>query len=263
MNVEEMGNRLSGFENPLRPQRPPIAGQSGLNALYKAERIDGYRQQVDQSPLNRLARSGQDYLPSAYSVERVIPDADLAEPWPSGQVVWMDPTADAGLPHTRAPNLICISRDFPAADLKTTILHERVHVSQKLHPNAWRNLFDEPWNFKPWSGKLPAELDHRRRINPDLLGIPHYIWKDTWVPLALFKSSSQPRLNETDLVWWNDKQKVLHREAPPGWLDFFGYIPAGEHPFELIAYLVAANPKNNKAYNAIRSRLTSLPTSEI
>jgi hypothetical protein len=257
-----MGNTISGFENPLRPQRPPIAGQSGLQALFRAEQIDNYRKLVEESSINRLARLGQDYLPSRSSIGRTVPDADPAEPWPSGQVVWMDPTADAGLPHTRAPNLICISRDFPEADFKTTILHERIHVSQRIHPNAWKDIFSDVWSFKPWVGQFPADIEARRRINPDLLGAPFFIWKDTWVPVAIFKSTSRPKLNEVDIVWWNAKQRVIHRDPPPGWLDFFGNIPAGEHPYELSAYLIAANPRQNKAYDAIKPRLKSLPTTD-
>jgi hypothetical protein len=257
-----MGNIVSGFQNPLRPERPPLAGQSGLQALFRAEQIDNYRKQVNDSPINRAARAGQDYLPSPHSIQRAIPPADPAEPWPNGQVIWMDPTADEGLPHTRPPNLICISRDFPQADLANTLLHERVHVSQQLHPRIWLNMFDE-WGFQQWHGSLPAELESRRRLNPDLLGKPLYIWKNSWVPFAIFKSTSQPRLKETDVVWWDAKSRTLLRTPPPGWIEFFGHIPAGEHPFEIVAYLVAANPKQNKAYQIIKPRLEKLPTSEV
>ncbi len=258
-----MGNTLSGFDNPLRPQRPPLSGQSGLQALFRAEQIDNYRALVAQSPLNATARAGQDYLPSVHSLDRAVPPADPHEPWPNGQVIWMDPTADAGLPHTRPPNLICISRDFPEKDLKTTILHERVHVSQQLHRRAWIKLLKEVWDFQQWHGTLPADLQSRRRINPDLLGAPLFIWKQQWVPFAIFQSSSKPRLFETDTVWWDATSRTLLRSPPPGWTEFFGSIPGGEHPFELIAYLVAESPRQNPAYQAIKPRLSELPTTEV
>ena len=254
-----MGNTHSGFQvSPLEPERPPICCQSGLAALFRAEKIDNYRAIVEESPINARARAGQIYLSSSYSVSKAVPRTNPEDPWPSGQVVWMDPSADGGLPHTRAPDLICISRDFPDADLPTTILHERVHISQRLHPEAWKNLFDV-WEFKVWNGTFPAEFESRRRVNPDLLGVPMFIWKDTWVPFAIFKSVNQPKLNEIDVVWWDAKARTILRQPPPGWMDFFGSIPAGEHPYESIAYLVAANPKQNKAYNAIKSRLANLP----
>jgi hypothetical protein len=258
-----MGNNLGIIKDPLRPPRPPIAGQSGLQALYLAERIDNYRTRVDESPINRAARSGQNYLPSPQSIDTDIPVIDLAQPWPFGQVVWMDPTADGGLPHTRPPNLICISRDFPEQDMPSTILHERVHISQRLHTQVWQKIIQDTWNFKPWHGNLPADIESRRRINPDLIYLPDFIWKDEWVPMALFKSKTQPVLTQIDVVWWNDKTRTLHRDPPPGWIDFFGHIPSGEHPYEIVAYLVAANPKQNKAYQIIKPRLEKLPRDEV
>jgi hypothetical protein len=249
--------------NPLRPNRPPVSGQAGLQALAFAESIDGYVGLVEQSAINRLARAGQTYMPWPHSINREVPNASPSDPWPSGQVVWMDPSADSGLPHTRAPNYICISKDFPEASFANTLLHERVHVSQRLHPSAWEKLLADTWDMKPWYGFLPTDIQARRRINPDLLLAPLYIWKEAWVPLGLFKSTGQPKLNEIDVVWWNTTQRILTRQPPPGWNEFFGNVPAGEHPFELIAYLVAANPSQNQAYNAIKSRLGELPTSEV
>lgn len=258
-------SRVDPFEtiNPLRPERPPISGQLGLEALQRAENLDQYRKQVAASSLNRLARAGQDYLPVPFSVKRSVPPANPMEPWPSGQVIWMDPSADQGLPHTRPPYYICMSRTFPTPDLANTILHERVHLSQRANKSAWDDILADVWSFTPWVGQIPSDIDQRRRINPDLCWAPLYIWKDQYVPLALFQSSTQPDLQEIDLVWWDTKARTLHREAPPGWTEFFGSNPAGEHPFEIAAYLVAANPSQSKAYQAIKPRLAKLPTKEI
>jgi hypothetical protein len=259
-----MGNESSIPANPLRPNRPPISAAQGLQALNYAERIDGYLEQVKDSPINRMARQGQNYLPALHAPQRQVPFYNPSEPWPSGQVIWMDPTADAGLPHTRPPFYICMSRDFPEKDLAKTLLHERVHVSQRLHTAVWKRIFAETWDFKPWTGNLPADLESRRRLNPDLIWQPLYIWKDIWVPFSIFRSSSQPKLAEADTVWWDASTRTLHREAPPGWVEFFGNIPAGEHPFELAAYLVADAPQQNKAWLAIRSRLINeLPRAEV
>ncbi len=259
-------SRVDAFEpiqNPLRPIRPPLTGQEGLNALQRAEALDGYRKQVAASSINRLARAGQDYVPSPFTVNRSVPSPNPMEPWPSGQVIWMDQSADQGLPHTRPPYYICISRTFPTADLANTLLHERVHLSQRANKSAWDKLLEELWGFKPWVGSIPSDIESRRRINPDLLWAPLYVWKDQYVPLALFQSTTQPDLQEIDLVWWDVKSRILHREAPPGWTGFFGNVPAGEHPFEISAYLIAANPSQNKAYQALKPRLVELPTKEL
>ena len=250
------------YQNPLRPERPPLVSQGGFQALQRAEGIDQYRAQVAANPINRLARAGQNYITIPFSLNRKIPPPDLSQPWPSGQVVWMDPTADEGLPHTRPPYYIMMSRTFPEGDLVKTLLHERVHVHQRLYEPVWEKLVADAWEMKPWVGDLPTDIQARRRMNPDLLFAPLFIWKDTWVPLAIFKSSSQPKLTAVDIVWWNSKQRTIFREAPPGWTEFFGNNPAGEHPYEIAAYLIADNPSQNKAYTAIRSRLDSLPRGE-
>lgn len=261
-----VSSRIDAFQetqNPLRPERPPLTGQSGLQALQRAEALDEYRKQVAASSINRLARAGQDYVPSPFTVKRSVPPANPMDPWPAGQVIWMDQSADQGLPHTRPPYYICMSRTFPTDDLANTLLHERVHLSQRANKSAWDTLLADLWDFKPWVGAIPSDIDSRRRINPDLMWAPLYRWKDRYVPLALFQSTTQPDLQEIDLVWWDTQARALHREAPPGWTEFFGTNPAGEHPFEIAAYLVAASPSQNKAYQALKSRLSELPRKEL
>lgn len=250
-----------GFDSSFL-ERPPITGQAGLQALQRAEQIDNYRTIVGQSHLNRAARAGQNYMPSPFSIDRGVPAPDPNEPWPSGQVIWMDPTADGGLPHTRPPYYILISREHPESSLNGTLLHERVHVSQRLYPSAWNALLKSAWEMEPWLGDLPAELQTRRRINPDILGVPLYAWKGQWIPLALFKNSSNPKLSEIDLVWWNSQTRTLFRQPPPGWTEFFGSVPAGEHPFELAAYLIEAKPTKNKAFSALKPGIANLPVYE-
>jgi hypothetical protein len=250
--------------DPLRPPRPPISGSSGLQALFRAEALDNYRQQVDASNLNRISRKDQAYLPSVHSIQKDVPDADMNEPWPNGQVVWMESTADSGLPHTRPPNLICLPRTIGDAEFQKTLLHERVHISQRLHPDAWKKIFAETWDFQQWSGNLPADIQQRRRLNPDTLLFPFFIWRGKYVPVELFNSTSMPTLSDTSTIWWDTTTRTVHREPPPGWTEFFGaHANGGEHPFELIAYMVAENKVNSPAYRAIQPRLKGLPTIEV
>jgi hypothetical protein len=249
--------------NPLRPMRPPISGDEGLQALFRAEQIDQYQQRVKESPINIKARVGQTYMPTPFSIKRGVPPANPRDPWPNGQVIWMSESADAGLPHTRAPNYICMSIAFPEAQLASTLLHERIHISQRLHPKAWVDLMADAWAMKPWYGDIPDKLRKALRVNPDLVNAPTFIWKDRFVPMGIFKDEQRPKLADIQVVWWDVKGRVILYEPPPGWKEFFGDVPAGEHPYEIAAYLLTARNANNKAFNALTPRLSKLPRQEV
>jgi hypothetical protein len=245
--------KVEPFNQTLNPERPPLSGREALEALMFAEQIDQYRKQVSESPPNLAARLNQDYMPARYSIPRtIVPSKN----WPNGQVLWLDESADGGLPHTRPPYFICLPINIPDDKLATTLEHERIHLSQRANPEKWQTVF-KAWNMKPWSAlsdDIPLEILQRRRLNPDLLNIPMYIWKNEWVVFALFRSMKPSNLSDVDIVWWNAPSRTLHRDAPPGWKEFFGDIKAGEHPYEIAAYLLAdfAELKNNSpAYRAL------------
>jgi hypothetical protein len=243
------------FGNPMNPERPPLANNSALRALYRAEAIDNYRQQVETSLLNRLARATAKYLPSLQAVKIGITPSDN---WPNGQVIWMDPDSDNGLPHTRPPNYICIPSTLTGDELTKILEHERVHISQRLNPDSWKTAM-EKWSMTPWTGTIPPEIFQNRRLNPDLLLSPTFQWKNEWVPLAIFSSISAPVLDEVDIVWWHTSTKTLHREAPPGWKDFFGTVDGGhEHPYELAAYFIENDTSTTEAYKVLKPIVNTL-----
>jgi len=249
------------LEDVLRPEHIPLTGQDALRALYRAETMDSYRERVEISPTNRIARKTLKYLPALHTNLKEIPKAD--KPWPNGKVIWMDPDSDNGLPHTRPPNLICLPSTLPDSSLASTLLHERVHLSQRLHSVEWDNIFKNAWSMTPWKGSLPPDIQLRRRINPDLILVPFFQWKKQWVPVATFKSLTSPMLNDVDIVWWDTIGRVVHRDPPLGWVDFFGTVDSGhEHPYELSAYMIEHNSPI-KAFKALEPLLVSLPTNEL
>jgi len=249
------------LEDVKRPEHMPLSGHNALQALYRAEILDSYRERIEISPTNRISRKTLKYLPELHSISKEIPKAEL--PWPNGQVIWMDPSSDNGLPHTRPPNLICLPSTLPNSILANTLLHERVHISQRLHSVVWESIFKNAWSLTPWKGSLPSDIQLRRRINPDLIFVPFFQWKKQWVPLAIFKSLTSPDLKEVDVVWWDTSSRIIHREPPPNWVDFFGAVDQGhEHPYELSAYMIE-NKSPTKAFKALEPLLASLPTNEL
>ena len=222
----------------LNPAPPPISGKEALSALRNAEFIDNYRDSVLEcnNPPNASARRNQEYMPVLNSVSRKI---EPSSTWPNGQVVWMNSSADGGLPHTRPPAYIFLPINIPDSALSQTLTHERIHLSQRRKPSEWQALFKTAWNMTPWYGTLPSRIRFLHRINPDLIGIPHYSWNNQWVVLSIFTSSNPKNLLETQLVWWHIPSSTIHYEPPPGWVKFFGSNPSGEHPYEIAAYLLA------------------------
>jgi len=249
------------FSDPLRPERPPISGQSAFQVLQRAEVFDSYRQQIAISAPNRSARGTLKYLPSLYTVSKQLsPSPD----WPRGQVVWMDPDSDNGLPHTRPPNLICLPNNIPDSILNSTLLHEQVHISQRLYPSEWSKILESAWSMTTWNGDIPSDILLRYRINPDLILGPLYKWKGDWVPLGLFKSITSPVLNDIDIVWWQISTRTLQRQSPPGWTDFFGPVDGGhEHPYELSAYMIEKNNSTTEAYKQLKKNLSGLSKNEL
>lgn len=235
---------------------PPLSGKDGADALREAERIDGYQTAINDSPVNRYARRNGLYKPSLYTVNRVVPA--VSKDWPSGQIIWMTTDADGGLPHTRAPQYICISEGHPESSLAKTLLHERIHIHQRKHTQAWINVYKKYWAMDLWYGKLPEEIRSRVRINPDTMYVAPMIWKKTWVPFAVFRDSTPENLSDTKIVWWNDVQKTLYDTAPIDWKEFFGITNQAEHPFEIAAYLLSDDSLKSPAKQALTARRAEL-----
>lgn len=247
-----------GFD-PDRPNPNPLAGYQADLCLFAAEKIDGYRTQIAKSPVNMKARSGQNYRAAQYAVALPIENADSKQPWWSGQVLWMESTADGGLPHTRPPGYICLPKNIPPASLKTTLLHERVHLHQRRYPDKWVQFVGEKWNMKPWNGTLPKEIEQSRRLNPDLLAIPFFIWKNKWVPLCIFNDPGKPSLSNASTVWYNVDLKTTTQLAPEDWSTFFGKVPDDEHPWEISAYYIADPKLKAPAKDLLMAFVPSLP----
>ena len=249
-----------GFD-PTRPNPNPLGGRDADTCLYIAEQIDGYRTKIFNSPINRKARIGQKYKAASSPV--AIPIEDAVAPWWSGQVLWLDPTADGGLPHTRPPGYICLPANIHISSLPITLLHERIHLHQKRYPAIWINFVTQNWNMVPWKGKLPEKIESARRINPDLLANPFFIWNNVWVPICLYNDTGNPSLTAASTVWYNPNLKTTSKIAPDGWTEFFGNTLGDEHPWELSAYYISDKTIKCKAKSLLLAFIPSLPTTFI
>ncbi len=211
-------------------------------ALIAAELRDGYERACRNNELNRNARARLSYTlwpdQSLADLCLEILDRDKSEPRQL-RVIIMHPTADGGMPHTRAGNIICIPANYPHTKLVNTLKHEKCHVNQRLFPELWkRNLQVDGWTEYP-TMMLPEHLVKRCRLNPDTIQKPFWAWKHRWIPMPLFQREDAPNLREVSVRWWDIETNTLLNNVPQSCLEKYGMLPppAWEHPYEIYGYL--------------------------
>lgn len=217
-----------------------MSSTSAANAnlfLQKAEELDGYLEACRNCPLNRKARmSAEGIQYTAWN------DQSLAEQAKSilkdVHLVIVSPQTEGGMPHTRAPNIICLPAYWPQQSLSSTLHHELIHISQRQYPSAWeKTLLKEGWS-PVQEEELPAEWVSRCRINPDTFSARWWAWEGRYVPMPVFVREDRPQLREIEVRWWDRHTLRLNPAAPASFIQRYGDVPAShaEHPYELWAY---------------------------
>ena len=223
--------------------------------LQDAEKEDNYLKLCRESLVNRLARQHSAYIP--HSSDPAMRWSSQLPAWilpvaEKSQVVWMHPSADRGLPHTRPGGLVCIPRYFPEDKMLGTLLHELVHVSQRQNPDAWRKIYrTQGWRRATQEeiDKIPDDLYDKIRLNPDtIMSSQFWVWGST-MPLPIFQRHDKPALNEADVRWLDLENGYLFRAPPQEFQRYFGPVHDPEHPAEVAAYSLA-DPETFKKYPA-------------
>jgi hypothetical protein len=155
--------------------------------------------------------------------------------------------AEGGWPHTHG-GVVCLPRSLaagPRSEARVrTLVHERVHVFQRRHPELARRLYSERWGMR----RIPRDAvlgdssagRERRRSNPDLDRFLYPLGSDATVRVLLFPSEQAARAGglaaavshaldvETGEVVAVDKEEGKEDTMMPY-----------EHPNEAMAYLMA------------------------
>lgn len=203
--------------------------------LKQAEEMDHFFRSVSQNPVNSLARQHLSYLPVN----------NYVEPWIANSViVTMHPTAEAGMPHTRPPNVICIPQWYPESRRQETLAHEYVHLHQRQNPDKWNRFFQKEGWSRVDPMELPERLISRCRMNPDTLDQPFWQWKDRYVPLPLFERDDKPNLRQVVVHWYDREDGSRQPEAPRSFLERYGSPSQPEHPREIFAVDLAPKMKS-------------------
>lgn len=222
-----------------------------LIQLQRAEEEDKYQTIVKRNTLNAKARERCVYLPWHDQTEAKKINEALEEQSFFTQInkklnticIIMNPSADGGMPHTRAGGLICIPAYWPRESLENTIRHELVHIHQKVYPDQWREkLIEDGWGIvseEEARKEIPEEYLRRCRLNPDTLGAKFPAWAGRWIPLPLFEREDKPNLKEIQVRWWDRENQQLLLSPPSSFTQKYGAGKSNaelEHPFELYAY---------------------------
>jgi hypothetical protein len=213
-----------------------------MEQLKKAEMIDHFQERVEKDPINKLSRQGLYYN---------TPTGDSqSQPWLlNTEIITMHPMAEAGMPHTRPPNVICYPGEISTSD--TTLIHELCHVHQRKFPTMWSTIFSA-LGWSVWNQDLPSKLDKYRRYNPDTIDKPLWI-HGKWVPIPVFQDGSKPVLSDVD-IWFYHIDGYHVKTVPEDILIEGLPSSAYEHPREITAYIIS-NPnkyRGTTAYNIIR-----------
>jgi hypothetical protein len=117
-----------------------------------------------------------------------------------------------GFPHTRKHIIFLNDATIRSPDLNSTLLHEKIHVFQRMYP-AEMDAWIARRGFKKWKLRKSEPLS---RANPDL---------DEWIYID--SKTDKPMI------------ALYNSEVPKGISDVKLSNAAFEHPYELMAYETA------------------------
>jgi hypothetical protein len=198
-----------------------------MEKLAEAETYDHYFQQIANDPLNRHARQSLFYGAVSENIK----------PWLlNTEIVTMHPTAEAGLPHTRPPNLICMPQYFPEERVPITLAHELIHIDQRRRKYKWDAFFEREGWTRISEKEVPERWLHRCRMNPDTIDDRFWAWQGRYVPLPLFEREDKPDLRQVNIQWWDRATGIRQGQPPRLFQERYGSFPSQpEHPRELAA----------------------------
>jgi len=208
--------------------------------LQQANKLDKYRTVCEADWINKKAREEQIYRP--WSDQSFAKEIEKLEP--SIRCIIMEPSADGGMPHTRAPNLICIPVYYPRDNIKTLLRHEMIHIQQRQNPEKWIQITEKEGWMQMDESDIPVEYRRRCRFNPDTLYARWMAWEGRYVPLPLFIREDAPKLRDVLIRWWDIREQRLLSSPPTSYQRRYGSTvsaAAQEHPFELLAYRAEHN----------------------
>jgi hypothetical protein len=207
-------------------------------SLASAEQLDQFQEMCKRDPVNAAARARCSY--TLWNDQSLAVQAKTFLKSMQGgtgvEVVVLNPSAEGGMPHTRAGSLICI----PAyhTSLEETLRHEMVHIQQRREPALWKMKMQlEGWQAVG-DGSVPEVWRRRCRLNPDTCAARWFAWQERYVPLPLFVREDKPDLRDVVVRWYDMEEGIVQSSPPSSFSKRYGELGTSsmEHPYELWAY---------------------------
>ena len=266
-----MGNATSAIIQPSDLRFHITTGAEGSAALAAAESQDGYLELVAKDRANRIARQSMNYSANRLSpsemaaltdrINSFLPRIPFVLRTLNPTIVPLMPSADSGFPHTRPSDLICLPGSATALTCETFV-HELWHLHQRAHYREWTAFFEKNWNWRIYEGPINPDLEAVRRLNPDTLTDPLWIWNNEWVPMCVFLNPNSPSFDNTATWFYNARTGLHYRAIPDAMAAFFSRSlspSAYEHPCETSAYMITGPPLDCPAYVALTQRWNKDP----
>lgn len=254
-----MGNWTSrSIEQPPANIFNVLGHAKAIQAAALSEQLDGFEAACMRSEANRRAMQVVEVCappPTAERLNAVSLPAWLQSIRTTNVVFFLE-----GLPHTREFAVIFLPYNLMyESDFAKTLVHESIHVHQRLFRHDWNKIYGRIWDMRPWHGYLPAGLEVRRRFNPDTHMEPLFIWRGRFVPVMVFRRADAPRLREAHCVWYDTDTGGWEEVPPPGWMDFFGTNKPShcEHPNEMAAYILTDDSHSSRAKMLLKDAVNS------
>lgn len=208
--------------------------------LLKADGLDNYQTRCKRDTVNSRAREKCLYIPwhDQSAAEKI--KTEIGKPYVD--VVIMHPSAEGGMPHTRAKNLICIPVYYPPEKMDSMLEHELIHLEQRNYFDSWKDkLLNDGWLFmddKEAQKRIPSAYLNRCRFNPDTLYCRFPAWEGRYIPLPMFVREDKPDMKEVVIRWWDLELEKMRLTPAISYTKRYGEVSKSEeeHPFEYYAY---------------------------
>jgi hypothetical protein len=228
------------------------ARQVQSRSMYPKKYIATRHTELDDEQLIKL----QDALKLAeYKIKTNTPKFWANLPW---NLCKINTDVEGGMPHTHGSNIYYSDYllKYSVEDLAETLIHERVHIMQRILPGLFHDLYINILGYEHVPVQFRTKL---QRLNPDTFGFPTYSYKGKIIIME-YRNENPKHLNDCALqiydpiTGFNEGHNLLIDNMKTT----FMYAQQLEHPNEVSACIIAKlimDPYFGKEFSWLHERM--------